>query len=125
MTGLCVQGVMKRLRNHFIGIDQGEAALFSDFEDNGPMWSKTGPRVCHVPVVFSAPFKALPTVHVSLSMWDIDTGTNARMDIKGEAVSLTGFDIVFRTWGDTRVARARASWMAFGELRDTDEWDLY
>jgi len=32
---------------------------------------------------------------------------------------------VFRTWGDTRVARVRASWTAFGELPYGEEWDLY
>ena len=36
-----------------------------------------------------------------------------------------GFDVVFRTWGDTKVARARVRWMAIGELDDPEDWQLY
>ncbi|MEM6477718.1 MAG: H-type lectin domain-containing protein [Pseudomonadota bacterium] len=116
---------MKKLRNHLIGVDQGESVLFSDFEDDGPMWSATGPRMSRLPVAFSEPFKTVPSVQVALSMWDMDSGPNGRMDIKAEAVTETGFEIVFRTWGDTRVARVRAAWIAYGELLDQDEWELY
>ena len=35
-----------------------------------------------------------------------------------------GFALVFRTWGDTRVARVRATWMAIGPVRDDDTWDV-
>lgn len=118
-------GIMRRLRNHLIGIDQGEHVLFSDFENDGPMWSGTGPRVVTAAISFSESFKTPPNVQVALSMWDMASGPNTRMDIKADAVTETGFDLVFRTWGDTRVARARASWTAIGELRDSDEWDLY
>ncbi|MEO0664347.1 MAG: H-type lectin domain-containing protein [Pseudomonadota bacterium] len=116
---------MKRLRNHFIGVEQGEQVLFSDFEEGGPMWTDTGPRLSRTPIKFSESFKAAPTVQVSMSMWDIDAGTNPRVDIRAEDITAAGFDLVFRTWGDTRVARVRAGWMALGELRHADEWDLY
>jgi len=117
-------GKMKRLRNHFIGVDQGEQVLFSDFEDGGPMWVGTGPRISRNQVSFSERFKSVPAVNVGLTMWDMDSTPNARMDITAESVNEDGFDLVFRTWGDTRVARVREKWMAFGELRDADEWDL-
>ena len=42
-----------------------------------------------------------------------------------ETITKDGFDLVFRTWGDTRVARVRLAWLAVGELRQVDEWDLY
>ncbi|MEM9438629.1 MAG: H-type lectin domain-containing protein [Pseudomonadota bacterium] len=116
---------MKKLRNHYIGVDQGEHVLFSDFENDGPMWSGKGPRLARNHVRFSERFKSAPIVHVGLTMWDMDSEPNARMDIKAERVNEQGFDIVFRTWGDTRVARVRAQWTALGELRDSDEWDLY
>jgi len=116
---------MKRLRNHYIGIDQGEEVLFSDFEEGGPMWTGTGPRVARKPVSFSESFRTTPNVQLGLSMWDMDTSSNARADVKAEQVTDSGFTIVFRTWGDTRVARVRASWSAIGELRHADEWDLY
>ncbi|MEL6914013.1 MAG: H-type lectin domain-containing protein [Pseudomonadota bacterium] len=116
---------MKRLRNHLIGVDQGEHVLFSHFEDGGPMWSGTGPRVARLAVSFSDAFRAPPVVHVGLSMWDMDGMTNPRADLRAEAVTQHGFELVFRTWGDTRVARIRATWMAFGELAHDDDWELY
>jgi hypothetical protein len=33
--------------------------------------------------------------------------------------------MVFRTWGDSRIARVRMSWTAFGEVKSDDDWDLY
>jgi hypothetical protein len=116
---------MKRLRNHLIGIDQGNLALFSDFEDGGEMWTGRGPRERRRRVRFSEAFKSAPVVQVTLSMWDVDNASPARMDISAETVTLDGFDMVFRTWGDTKVARVRASWVAFGELAHADDWELY
>lgn len=88
------------------------------------MWVGTGPRISRNQVSFSERFKSVPAVNVGLTMWDMDSTPNARMDITAESVNEDGFDLVFRTWGDTRVARVREKWMAFGELRDADEWDL-
>lgn len=116
---------MKRLRNHYIGIDQGDLILFSDFENGGPMWTGSGPRVSRTNVAFSEAFKIPPSVQVGLSMWDLDGASNVRTDISAEGITTSGFEIVFRTWGDSRVARVRANWMAIGELRHSDEWDLY
>ena len=116
---------MKRLRNHLIGIDQGDNILFSDYEDGGEMWTGTGPRERRKDVQFGESFRAAPVVHCALSMWDIDHATNVRADVTAEEIDEEGFQIVFRTWGDTRVARARVRWMAIGELRHADEWDLY
>lgn len=116
---------MKRLRNHYIGIDQGDLILFSDFENGGPMWTGSGPRVSRSRVSFSETFREPPSVQVGLSMWDLDGKSNVRTDISAEDITSTDFEIVFRTWGDSRVARVRANWMAVGELRHSDEWDLY
>ena len=54
----------------------------------------------------------------------MDTSTVIRADVVAETVTETGFDLVFRTWDDTRVARARIGWMAIGELIDEDDWDV-
>ena len=86
-----------------------------------------GPRVTR-----NAPGRAVcrtvhsgvPVVQVSLSMWDMDQKTNQRADISAETITPEGFEIVFKTWGDTRVARVRADWLAIGELRDEDDWDV-
>lgn len=116
---------MKRIRSHLVGVEQGSRVLFSDFENGGKMWTGDGPRTQRRKVKFNEPFRSPPTVQVTLSMWDMDQKTNARADITAERITEAGFDIVFRTWGDTRVARVRADWLAIGELKDEDAWDLY
>ena len=117
--------VMRKIRSNQVGIDQGDLVMFSDFDTDGPMWADTGPREVRKPVLFSKPYIDLPVVHVSLSMCDLDSGTNPRADIKAENVNVRGFDLVFRTWSDTRVARARANWLSIGALPHEDDWDLY
>ena len=47
-----------------------------------------------------------------------------RADLTVEHVTVSGFDLVFRTWGDTRIARLRVDWMAIGAMRDDDDWDV-
>ncbi len=116
---------MKRLRNHLIGVDQGTSILFSDFEDNGPMWAGNGPREKRKRINFSTPFKSIPNVMVTMDMFDMDQKTNQRADVSAMAIDHNGFDAVFKTWGDTKIARVRVAWMAIGEVKGEDEWDLY
>ena len=116
---------MRRLRNHYIGIEQGDQVMFSDFADGGPMWSGNGSRESRSAVVFSEEFRSPPNVMVSLSMWDTSSDHYSRMDVRAESIKAEGFDIVFRTWEDSKIARVRVGWMAIGELRHADEWDLY
>lgn len=115
---------MKKLYSTVTGIDQGVAALFSDFESDGEMWSGEGERTCTVAVAFSEPFKSAPAVQVTLELLDMHHGTNHRTVLKAEDITETGFNIVFRTWGNTRIARARAAWMAIGEVKGDDDWDI-
>lgn len=110
---------------HNIGVLQGDDVMFSDFEDGGEMWTGKGPRERRHRVIFREVFRELPAVHVSLSMWDMHSANNDRADVAAEMISNTGFDVVFRTWGDTRVARARIRWMAIGPVGNSDDWDLY
>ena len=116
---------MKRLRNHLIGVDQGDPILFADFNDGGEMWTGQGPRERRMAVSFAEVYRNPPAVHLSISLWDVDAATVVRSDISAENVTPEGFEIVFRTWGDTKVARVRVSWMAIGELVDQEEWQLY
>lgn len=116
---------MKRISSGSIGVDQGSRVLFSDFADGGMMWTGHGSRESRQKVAFKEAYAEVPTVHVSISMWDLDQKTNARADIAAENVTVTGFDLVFRTWADSRVARIRADWMSIGALRDPDGWELY
>lgn len=116
---------MKRFKNHLVGIDQGDVVLFSDFEDGGAMWTGTGPRERRRAVRFAEAFCSNPVVHTSISLWDVDTNNPLRVEVTAENITPEGFEIVFRTWLDTRIARVRAAWMAIGELRHEDDWDLY
>ncbi len=116
---------MKRLSHHLIGADQGSVMMFSDYADNGPMWTGDGPREKRRSVTFAEPFRSLPMVQVSISMWDMDGDTNQRADLRAEKITEKGFDLVFRTWGDSRVARIRADWLALGEIAGEDDWELY
>ena len=115
---------MKRLKSHLLGIDQGDTALFSDFENDGEMWIGSGQRERRRRVIFTEPFHNPPVVQAVVSLWDMDASTVIRSDVAAEEVTEKGFDLVFRTWGDTRVARIRIGWTAIGELSDDDDWDV-
>jgi quinol monooxygenase YgiN len=115
---------MHRFRSHRFGVDRGSIVLFSDYEDGGAMWTGHGPREMRQAVQFAEPFTAAPIVQVSLSMWDMDQKTNQRADISADKIGPEGFEIVFKTWGDTRVARVRADWLAIGDAADEDDWDV-
>jgi hypothetical protein len=115
---------MRHFAGHILGIDQGSVVLFSDFEDGGPMWSGGGPREVRRRIDFDGTFRAPPAVQVALTMWDIDGGPNARVDLTAEVVEAGGFTLVFRTWGDSRIARVRASWLALGEVWGEGDWRL-
>lgn len=116
---------MKRIASHLIGVDQGEVVLFSDFENDGEMWTGTGERERLVPVSFSQSYSKAPAVHCSMSLLDLATGPSIRADVAPREITETGFKILFRTWGDSRVARIRVAWMAVGELPDSEAWELY
>ena len=116
---------MKCLSSHTIGMNQGTFELFSDFQDGGEMWTGSVPRKVSRAVEFSEAFSAQSMAHVSLSIWDMGNDSNARADIRAENVTVTGFDLVFRTWSDMRIARVSASWLAIGEVADPDQWQLY
>ncbi len=106
------------------GVEQGDVVLFSDFENDGEMWTGEGTRVRKKVQNFTQRFKSPPMVHCSLSMWDVDTSRNSRIDVEADNVTEDSFEIVFTTWGDTHIARVRVAWMAVGEV-DLDGWELF
>jgi len=116
---------MKRISARSLGLEQGSRVMFSDYADGGVMWTGQGPRDCRHIVTFSQKFVETPMVTVSISMWDMDHKANGRADISAENITDSGFHLVFKTWGDTRVARIRADWVALGQVRDEDDWQLY
>ena len=116
---------MKRVASHLVGVDQGELILFSDFVNGGDMWTGTGKRERIAPVTFSQEYRKPPSVHCSMSLLDMDTGPSIRADVATRNITEKGFDILFRTWEDSRIARVRVAWIAIGELPDEEEWQLY
>ena len=115
---------MRKLDSNVIGIDQGDVVLFSDFEHDGQMWTGEGPRNTRLAVAFGDRYHAPPNVYVSISMLDASNNGNSRYDVQAENITTKGFDIVFRTWGDTQVARCRVAWQSIGTVRADDVWDL-
>lgn len=115
---------MKTIQNGCIGIDQGDVSLFSDFEDGGEMWTGEGPRERRQTVEFDQPFRQIPSVHLSISLWDVDTNASMRAELVAENITETQFDIVFRTWMDSRIARIRVAYMAIGPVPHWDDWDI-
>lgn len=114
---------MKRIYASTIGIDQGSEMLFSDFDSGGNMWTGDGAREARVAVSFSEKFNNKPSVMVTLEMFDMDNRTNQRAETLAENITKTGFEIVFKTWGDTKIARAKAAWMAIGGVDAGDNWE--
>ncbi len=115
---------MQIINSSRVGIAQGSVDLFSDFEEGGDMWTGEGSRSRRQWIAFDRPFVAAPAVHVSLTLWDMDSAHNVRADLTAENVSASGFDAVFRTWLDTRVARVRISWLAVGAMTSEDDWEV-
>lgn len=108
-----MQTVLKASGLMFISA-QGE--LFNHCDSEGPMWSGRDDRDFRLPVTFDAKFDAPPMVTLGLSGIDIAHEQNARLVLVAEDISPEGFTIVLRTWSDTRIGRASASWMAVGSL---------
>lgn len=117
-------GIDMRRFSGVLGVQQGTLVLFSDFADDGPMWAGSGPREVRRHHSFDPPFQSPPVVMVGVSMWDMDHKTNMRADLTADNVTAKGFDLVFRTWGDSRVARIRADWTALGSVADDEVWEI-
>lgn len=115
---------MLKIASHQLGILQGSQMMFADYQTGGPMWTGDGPRESRLAVQFSAAYLAPPAVITAISLLDSDCARNTRVDLSAENVTASGFDLVFRTWNDSRIARIRADWTAFGPLPDDEVWDV-
>lgn len=116
--------MMMRLSGPRTAISQGDVEVFSEFEEGGEMWTGKGGRERRVAVRFDTPYKAAPAVFVSPSLMDMNNEGAYRAEMVAENITQKGFDVVFRTWSDSRVARVRAAWMAVGEMAFEDDWDV-
>ena len=94
-----------------------------EFDQFTPDWSLTQiedtesdiPRVFVHCVQFDTPFSNIPIVHVGLSGFDIDNRDSARISVHTATVTSNAFDLVIKTWHNTRVYKAEISWIALGQ----------
>ncbi len=77
-----------------------------------------GIRTILVPVPFDYPFKKHPRVIVSLQKIDLGDTSGPKINrllVRAENIRLSGFDMCFQTWADSKVYDAAAAWIAVGE----------
>jgi len=93
-----------------------------EFDQHHPDWELALPpsdkaeetRIFSTHVAFTTAFANIPIVHVSLCGFDIDNRDSARLSVRADVVSPTGFDLHILTWLHSRVYKAEISWIALG-----------
>lgn len=89
--------------------------LFNHVDSNGPMWVGDGDREVRLRVSFTANFQRPPHITLGISGMDSSSAQNLRFSLVSEAVTSEGFEIVLKTWSDTKIARASVNWSAIGQ----------
>ncbi|EYD72632.1 H-type lectin domain-containing protein [Limimaricola hongkongensis] len=115
---------MARYMQGGFGIDQGELIPFDDFETGGSMWTGAGARELRRRVDFNLAFSQPPLVQLGVTMWDVSNAASMRLDVRAEEIARTGFVLRTHTWSDSRIARIRVAWTAFGACYDDERWDI-
>ena len=72
------------------------------------------PRTFLVPVVFDSAFSSVPVVHLGMTGLDADQRDSARVTLKAENITPTGFETVISTWAGSRVFAVEFNWLAIG-----------
>ena len=88
--------------------------LFDHVEQSGPMWDGDGDRAIRGRFVFTKAFVRTPLVTAYIVGLDSDHSTNLRYWLNVTDVGPLAFTLEFKTWGNTRIARAGVSWSAVG-----------
>ena len=71
-------------------------------------------RIFTTHVVFNTPFANIPIVQVGLCGFDIDNRDSARLSVRADGITPTGFDLHILTWLNTRVYKTEINWIALG-----------
>lgn len=71
-------------------------------------------RTFRTAVVFATPFSSLPVVQLGLTGFDLDQRDSARLTLKAENITATGFEAVISTWAGTRAFAVEFQWLAIG-----------
>lgn len=71
-------------------------------------------RTFTVAVMFDAPFLSLPVVQLGLTGFDMDQRDSARISVKADGITESGFQAHITTWARTRVYAVELNWLAIG-----------
>jgi len=74
----------------------------------------TEPRVFSFVVAFERAFSSAPLVHAAIAGFDVENHDSARLRVRAENITPTGFVIRVETWLNTRVWAVEVSWLAIG-----------
>ena len=74
----------------------------------------TEPRVFTYSVTFERAFATAPLVHAAIAGFDVENQDSARLRVRAENITPTGFVISVETWLNTRVWSVDVSWLAIG-----------
>jgi hypothetical protein len=78
-----------------------------------------GIRTLRLRISFKPPFKRKPEIAVSLRLIDLGDHDNPheikRLEVYALNEDKDGFELYFKTWEDSKVYNAAATWIAFGE----------
>ena len=67
-----------------------------------------------VDVAFDSPFASIPVVHLGLTGFDIDRRESARITLKAENITASGFLAIISTWNASRLFAVEFDWLAIG-----------
>ena len=95
-------------------MESGRVSMHSD-ESEWRLHEGEGDRSADKIVHFKTSFQGLPQVIVALTKIDIERNRNARLAVEVTDVQAGSFQIEFKTWLDSWVWGAEASWIAFGD----------
>ncbi len=98
-----------------VQIITGGGELFNHVTTNGPMWYEEGDREVRYKIVFTDSYQKVPHITLGVTGMDSSKAQNLRFTLVAENIDLEGFEIVMKTWGDTKLARASVNWSALGQ----------
>jgi hypothetical protein len=85
------------------------------YVDNGwTLHSGSGERTFTATVKFNSPFRVPPQVSLAISGQDVGIEKNIRLQVIAKNITVDGFELTYRTWFDTVVFSAWATWTAIG-----------
>jgi hypothetical protein len=77
---------------------------------SGNNWERTYTLYRQFRQAFSSP----PSVITAISLLDQDDDHNVRISVYAANVTTVGFNLIFRTWNNTKVYGVASAWTAIG-----------